>query len=640
MSKSFFFTVILLFLGAAIGQEINSQNVGSNLQLDETKYDSAPILFLGKTVDIYKRGDKYYITPQLLFDPLEIKNKVESLNTEQGTFEIDLEIFFYNNKLLHEISDHISRKEEIENPDIDFITHAFRMVFVQFPSSREDMIYSFPPISTFSKTIKITPNSEVERSETVSIRFENLREAQEFAERPSLYLQILVSVPETISSRIDFSEENFLRSNRFKDLHSSAKENKNTKVTNISSSNGFSLDIKPLKIGGGNGKSSTKVESEHHRLVSSKFIESSINTYIKENRLTIQCRHMEPNECNNLVQEFKDELKSVIHRASQNITFKLIENKKKQEYELFHEALKQPIEGASVTKGAVLKAKHDYHNELKDKKSFDYFKVFSASEENEQKSKTFNDVSWEIREGEWVPVSISLYVVSEESIREILSYTRTQEVISKVSSKQYIAIKGSPVDNLTLPVEPFDSIEDVNTFAQMKKYAENRIEKLPMLVDIAITERAGPKKVVLDHTESPFYYHDLRLAYSSVTEWKDIKCEAIPQKAGFITIYSNQARWVDGKNSYQSEHYYMHQYGNAPYVPQRIVSCLKNQNSKDRTSYCNSGGEGCRFPNGVVVVSCYLNDEWNDWNERKIASAATEEERNYRRSKEYRCSRI
>lgn len=640
-------TLIFIFLSInpTLAQERNDPkagSIGTIFTLDDNKYGSPHVLSLDSTIDVYESvkgsNTRYLIAPQLLFDQEEIKQKVDKLGEENIALEIDINIFFYTDALMNEISNYVIAKEKIEDAEIGIIPHSFLFVNALFDAGEEQLIYAFPPLSAAQSNFKVTQRSSVEKSQLVTIKFSSIHQAKRFADKPNLYLKVLVSIPETVSSEISFNEYAFLNSQRFRELEGSASEIKRSKITNISTSSGFSLDIKPLKIGGGGGNSTTKTNVQHQRFVSSEFINSAINNYVTDSRLNIKCRHMDTKACDEKVNEFKEELKSLVKNSSTRHTFNIVKNQQQNEYNLIHGATNETIEGAAITQGAVLKAKQELSNENKEDKSFEFMSLFKGSKNKENKTQNKHDIDWELKGGEWVPVSLNMNLISADDLSDTLNYTRSQEVIGRTRSNQYIMINGTEASNLVLPVEPVKSIEEIHTFAQLKKYAEDRFEQIQPLVNAAIDDRAGPTKVTAPGLKKHFYEY-INYASGGRRVPDKQRCQNVTPKVGFQAITSQKHSWTDMEKgtreitTYNSKSFYMRDQ-----MPKVTENCWAAYNRKKNTGHCDGAGEGCQYYKGVTVIDCYVNDDWYEWNQEKIEKLTDPVEIELRRSNRFLCS--
>lgn len=180
-------------------------------------------------------------------------------------------------------------------------------------------------------------------------------------------------------------------------------------VSSSSSGGGFGISAGPISIGGGTTTSSVTSEKQIKRYFNRTFISNVLSNSKSEINLVVDGDITKYTE---LIKQFVDKLfenknKIVadIEKDSDN-TFKLINDQ---------------INNVTVTdSGSILSAKPQIDKNDDNDVEFKYGGI-SGSSKTKNKFKTQDDITWEIKEGEPIPVKVDLYLLNESQLKDEFS---------------------------------------------------------------------------------------------------------------------------------------------------------------------------------------------------------------------------
>lgn len=371
----------------------------------------------GLKIAVYKSKamEAYFYTPLILVDWNDFENSLIALEEDKNKIqEISIVIQHSDNRIESEIISSIIAADGVKkNADIslNLLPFKFYKIFAKIGDKKiwlnEDDISNLSPEDNFTTQLTLMhERAYMVRGTRDELKyFFNNRKANLIW--ANLYSDGSPYSTTTVSAIATF----FNNSKNIKKIVGDEDLIKTNKVTSSTSGGGFGLSLGPISLGGGSSDSTVSNDQKTKRYLNRTYVSQVISENKSEINLTIDG---DTSKYVDLIKQFVDKLFENKQKVEANIKIENDSTLKLTTDQINYVTL--PPEQSEM----ILKAKPVIDKSDENKESFTYGGI-KGEKETKNNFKTQDDIEWQKKGADIIPVKVDLYLFSETQLKDEFS---------------------------------------------------------------------------------------------------------------------------------------------------------------------------------------------------------------------------
>jgi len=419
MKTKSIFLFILTFLSVALRAQ---QNPGSNGTADLDVPNFVRVYGIdaigGEQVETYANNSnpkQYFYNPLIIADWNNFQSQLLQYNGQNDNTSVKLllKIYHYDQKVYDELKMLLERDEKVQNINLSNLPYSYYVLKARIGD--DYVIINPTDLPTFSTVGNFQTKHMITRERNYEISG-SLKQLKEFYKlrssndnlKGSLYIGGFEFSSDYVKGTADFATSSTIKKKLFGD----ETLIDNQVVKSSSSDGGLSLNLGPLKLGGGKVDSKVWTENEKKRILNRNYV----SDLITNNQTEIHILSMGDAD---KVRATKDAIiKYLLQTVASQVTLEF-QKVSDNEYNLVKDNITySTLKNDQVDK--VLKSKPQQEITSSSEQSGSYGGVSGSNKDNITR-KSSDDITWEYKGNEWIPTKVDMYILSEYQLKNSLS---------------------------------------------------------------------------------------------------------------------------------------------------------------------------------------------------------------------------